>query len=323
MEKITVSAPGKLMLLGEHAVLYGEPCIVTAVGQRMRATVEIINEQVVRLDAPNVDVHGHEKPFNELGSADTPKGARFVEVAVRNFIEKHSIEGGVSVQTISEFSSQFGFGSSSASTVCVIKALSELFQLSLSEKEMFELAYKTVLDVQGKGSGFDVAAGIYGGTLYYIAGGKKIEPIPLDNLPLAIGYTGIKADTVTVIDQVKALADRHPERVEHIYTEIGHIVEDALGALQSQDWQKFGELMNFNQGYLEALEVSSQKLSSMIHGARDGGAFGAKLSGAGIGDCMIALAEGDAAQSVAEGIESAGGEAVDVSVNVEGVRVES
>src|SRR5207302_1548779 len=123
--KITVSAPGKLMLFGEHAVVYGRPCIVTAVGQRMKATVELTNEPIFELNAPDVKVENYKKPISELGKGDIPKGAKFVEIAILNFTKKHKIKGGIKVTTKSEFNAQFGFGSSSASTVCVLKALSE------------------------------------------------------------------------------------------------------------------------------------------------------------------------------------------------------
>jgi mevalonate kinase len=322
MQKITVSAPGKLMLLGEHAVVYGRPCIVTAVGQRMKATVELINEPIFSLNAPDVAVTDYKKPMDQLGIGDIPKGAKFVEIAVKNFTEKYPLKGGLIVTTISEFSSQFGFGSSSASTVCVVKALSELTETKLDSKAIFDLAYKTVLDIQGKGSGFDVAAAVYGGTLYFVIGGKTIEPLKIDSLPLIVGYSGIKADTVTLVNQVLEKAKKYPEVIENIYDNIGKLVEQAKPTLLSKDLQGFGELMNINEGYLSALGVEGKKLADMIYGARDDGAYGAKLSGGGIGDCMIALAPENKVNSVKEGITAAGGQVIEVSANVEGARIE-
>ncbi len=90
MKKITVSAPGKLMLFGEHAVVYGRPCIVTAVGQRMKATVELTNEPIFHLDAPDVQIANYKKPMSELGTGNIPKGAKFVEIAVKNFFASQS-----------------------------------------------------------------------------------------------------------------------------------------------------------------------------------------------------------------------------------------
>lgn len=323
---VSVSAPGKLMLFGEHAVVYGRPCLVTAVGQRMKATVELTDEPIFQLNAPDVQVINYLKPMRKLGIGDIPKGARFIEIAVKNFT--HARPGlvklkGVKVTTQSEFSSLFGFGSSSASTVCVIKALSELTNADLNNKAIFNLAYKTVLDIQGKGSGFDVAAAIYGGTLYFVIGGKVIEPLNIDSLPLLIGYSGIKADTVSLIDEVSKKAKKYPEVIENIYDNIGKLVEQAKIAILSKNWQTLGELMNTNQKLLENLGVSAEKLNNMISAARKAGAYGTKLSGAGGGDCIIALHSVQGKLAIKKAIEAAGGQIIDAKTNVEGVRIES
>ncbi len=318
--KITVSAPGKLMLFGEHTVVYGRPCIVTTVGQRMKVTVELLDKPLFQLNAPDVQIESYQKPITNLGKGDISKGVRFVEFAVKNFGIK---KGGLKIITKSQFNSSFGFGSSSAATVCVIKALSELTGKKLSNKQIFDLSYKTVLDVQGKGSGFDVAAATYGGTLYFVTEGKTIKPLNLPSLPLIVGFTGIKADTVTIVNQVLEKAKKYPNIIENIYTAIQTIVALARKSLIKEDFQTVGELMNFNQGYLVALGVSSQKLDNMINLSKDAGAYGAKLSGAGVGDCMIALALPSKVKLVKNAITKAGGQIINVKTNVEGVRIEA
>lgn len=310
------------MLLGEHAVVYNRPCLVTAVDQRMRATVELLDSQDFGLEAPDVKVTGYKKPLKDLGIGDIPKGAKFVEIAVKNFSEKYPLKSGIRITTASEFSSQFGFGSSSASTVCVIKALSEILNFDLSQKEIFDLAFKTVLDIQGKGSGFDVAAAVFGGTLYFITAGKVIEPLQVSSLPLMVGYSGIKADTVTLINKVKESFAKKETRLEEIYDGIAKLVEEAKTALLGEDWIKLGTLMNKNQAYLNELGVSIEKLDTMINIALSAGAYGAKLSGAGGGDCMIAVCPKDKELLVKAGIVQAGGEVINVKTNAEGVRVE-
>jgi mevalonate kinase len=322
MNEVSVSAPGKLMLLGEHAVVYNRPCLVTAVDQRMRAAVKFLDSDDFELEAPDVSVSGYKKAFKDLGRGDIPKGAKFVEIAVKNFAEKYPLKSGIRVETHSEFSSQFGFGSSSASTVCIIKALSILLSLNLSKKEIFDLAFKTVLDIQGKGSGFDVAAAVFGGTLYFVTGGKVIEPLPVFTLPLVVGYSGVKADTVTLINKVKESFTGKEVMLEEIYNGIKKLVEEAKTAVLKSDWQKFGDLMNQNQKYLQELGVSIPKLDDMINISLTAGAYGAKLSGAGGGDCMIAVCPKDKEFSVKAGIVQAGGEVIDVKTNAEGVRVE-
>src|SRR4051794_13370272 len=100
---ITVSAPGKLMLFGEHAVVYNHPCLVTAVDQRMWATVSLLDTSEFLLDAPDVKVLNYKKAMNDLGKGEIPKGARFVEIAVKNFFEyiRHPGKRGTSASRIS------------------------------------------------------------------------------------------------------------------------------------------------------------------------------------------------------------------------------
>lgn len=332
---ITISAPGKLMLFGEHAVVYDRPCIVTAVDQRIRATVELMDEKMFVLDAPHVEVVDYRKRMDELGRGDLPKGTRFVEKAVKNFIDKYSFSSGVRVTTVSDFSSQFGFGSSSASVVCVLKALSELIGKKLDNKKLFDLAYHTVLDVQGKGSGFDVAAAIYGGTLYFVTGGKVIEPLDVKEIPLVVGYTGVKADTVALVASVSEKMKLQPTRVARIYDAIAKITDDAKVKIlegpastrgestRGVDWERVGKLMTFNQEYLRDLGVSSQKLEALIHAANEAGAYGAKLSGAGGGDCMMAIVEESKRKRVEDAIQSVGGQVIHVDNGAQGARIET
>ena len=321
MKKITVSAPGKLMLLGEHAVVYNRPCIVTAVGQRMFVTIEKTKDETLVLNAPDVDVKNYHKSIKELAIGDIPKGAKFVELAVKNFRDKYPFKGGLNVKTKSQFSSLFGFGSSSASTVCVIKALSVLFARKLTGQQVFSLALKTVLDIQGKGSGFDVAAATFGGTLYFWTGGKIIKPLDIKSLPLVVSYSGVKADTVTLINEVKKKANKYPKVIEGIYDQIQNLVEEGRRAILKGDWENLGLLINFNQGYLESLGVGTKKLSDMIYAARDNGAYGAKLSGAGGGDCITALVPNAKKAAVVKALNKVS-QVINVKTNVEGVRVE-
>lgn len=321
-KNVTVSAPGKLMLFGEHAVVYNRPCIVTAVDKRLKLTAEVITQEILEIHAPGVGVYSYVKHVTDLGSGEIPSGAQFIEKAVKNFRKKYFFPGGVTISTTSEFSSQFGFGSSSAATVCTIKALGELFDVRLSNKEIFDLSYKTVLGIQGKGSGFDIAAAVWGGTLYFVTGDKIIEPLEASELPLVIGYTGVKADTVTFINKVAQQLKKEKNRVEGLFDEIEKIVELARIRVDREDWGEVGRLMNKNQTILEELGVGSTELTNLISAARDAGAYGAKLSGAGGGDCMIAAVPEGKRAIIESDIKKAGGQILKVEPNAEGVKVD-
>lgn len=283
---MTVSAPGKLMLFGEHAVVYGYPCIVTAVSERL----EVVDSALYSSD-------------------DT----RFIDAAINAWGRP-----GIKLSARCTFSGKYGFGSSSAVTVATLK----LLRPDAPNRKIFDTAYKIILEIQGVGSGFDLAAAVFGGTLYYIKN-KTIEPLIIKNMPLVVGYTGVKSNTVDLIKMVAKKREEYSEKVERICKAIGKIVEEAKRKIIEGDWERVGRLMDFNQEYLRDLGVSSEKLEALIKAAKNAGACGAKLSGAGGGDCMIALTPSDKRQSVEEAITKAGGEVVCVSANAPGVRVET
>lgn len=281
---MTVSAPGKLLLMGEHAVVYGRPCIVTAISERL-----VVSEG---------------KSYGDT---------RFLDAAIAYWGKQ-----GMKLAATSAFSGVYGFGSSSAVTVAALKYL----RPNATSRELFDAAYKIVLDIQGNGSGFDVAAAIWGGTLNFVAGGKVIEPLKIKKIPLVVGYTGIKADTSLIVQNVWEKREKNRERVDRIFEAITKLVEDAKSKMLEGDWERVGKLMDFNQEYLRDLGVSSEKLESLISAAKGAGAYGAKLSGAGGGDCMIALVDGKNQKAVEDAITHAGGQVIHITTGAPGVRVE-
>jgi len=305
---ITISAPGKLMLMGEHAVVYGFPCIVTAVSERLAVSIEETNDEKITIDAPQV------------------KDTRFVDQAIIDGCSAFGIvHHGLHIKTQSNFSNCYGFGSSSAVTVATLEALAVTFHKQIDKKSLFELAYKTVLAIQGVGSGFDVAAATYGETLLYTKGGDTLEQLSWDlnnGVSLVVGYSGVKANTPEIVRDVASKKEAQPEKVNRIFEAIGKLVLQAKEAGDKKDWETVGKLMNFNQEYLRDLGVSTEKLESMIYAAKQAGAYGAKLSGAGGGDCMIALTLTQKKKDIEQAIASAGGIVVPVSIHTEGVRID-
>jgi mevalonate kinase len=321
-KRVEISAPGKLMLFGEHAVIYHRPCIVTAVDQRMRISAELTDPKFFKIQAPDVGVAEYTEEIGLPATSEAPKGVRFTATAARNFYQLYRIKSGVTIRTRSDFSSEFGFGSSSAVTTAVLKALSDLFEIGISNEELFELSHKTVLDVQGVGSGFDLAAAIWGGTIYFRSGRSEIVPLNVNNLPLIVGFTGVKADTPTLVRQVADLHARYGKLTDRIFDTMAGIVEEARDALEDVDVLRLGELMDINQGLLDSLGVNSLELARLLFAARRAGATGAKLSGAGGGDCMIALALDENRGRIEESIEKSGGKVLKVRVGAPGVRSE-
>lgn len=318
---VKVSAPGKLLLFGDHAVVYGKPCIVTSVDHRISVSLERRGDNQIVVNAPEVDVTNYIVSIDDLDGSQ-PKEVKFVLTAISNFFKKYKIRSGLDIKTKSEFSAKVGLGSSSAVTVSTIKGLVELFEIEITNKELFDLSYKTVLDIQKVGSGFDVAAAIYGGILYFITGGEIIEPFEVKDIPLLIGYTGIKADTATLVKMVGQKLREDSEKINQIFDKSREIVNLAKIEMKNSNWLKVGELMNLNQELLRKLGVSSPELENLIKAALDWGAYGTKLSGAGGGDCMIAIADIEKHKTIKNAIKKAGGEVIEVKLQTEGVKIE-
>jgi mevalonate kinase len=324
MNKTTASAPGKLMLFGEHAVVHGYPCIVTTVGLYVSVSVEAIAGTDIIISTPGLRERGAEYhiALAQLGKSLQPETS-FVEAVTARAVRMAGAKGGLRITTDGPALS-YGLGSSSAVTVAATAALSAFYGLGLDERGLFDLAYGAVLDAQGKGSGFDVAAAIYGGTLWFETGGAAIERLKAPALPLLIGYSGAKVSTRRFVDGVSVLRERHPEIVERIFATIGAITAMARPALEHGEWARLGDLIDLNQGLLDALGVNTPPLADLIFAARSAGALGAKLSGAGGGDCMYALIDPESEVGhngpVAEAIRAAG-QLVELPLGVAGVQV--
>lgn len=303
--KVVASAPGKLMFMGEHAVVYGYPCIVTAVDKRLYVKAEIIDQGEDQIHTPQV------------------KESRFVLETIAFFKKKFNINKSVRIMTQGDFSQNVGLGSSSAVTVATFKALSELFHKRFNNAEIFRLSHKVNLKIQGIGSGFDIAAATYGGITFFVTGGKTIQPLEINPLPLVVGYSGIKADTPFFVRKVAENFRNKKKEMKMIFKQINKLVLGAKKSLLQNNHQLLGELMTDNHRLLQKLGVSIPRLDRMVDSAVKAEAFGAKLSGAGGGDCMIALVSKEKRQAVEKAIEKVGGEIINVNNNAEGVRIEN
>lgn len=319
---VTFSAPGKLMLAGSYAVVHGRPCVVTAVDQRLEVTVEKNGDDRYHIEAPDLGLSAYTRRLDELGTKDLPKSVRFTETLYKIFLEKYPQQEGIIITTRSHFSSQFGFGSSSAVTVAFAAALAELYGVTLSQHQLFELCYEAVLQVQGVGSGFDIAAAIWGGTILYEKPARVVESLQHQPLPIMVVYTGYKADTPTLVRMVNAHLESDRNRVEAIFDRIGVLSEALAKAIQSNDWEFAGKLAWHHQSEVARLGVSTPAIDGILQAARDQGAWGGTLSGAGGGDCVILYADSAKHEQITAAVTELGATVLPVELQAPGVRKE-
>lgn len=315
--QVSASAPGKLVLFGEHAVVHGYPGIVTAVDRRYQVRARHIDAATlqVRTSADRL----HEVPFTALGKTQHPDIA-YVVAAINQLNARVPLKHGLKLVTGGPTRS-LGLGSSSAISVATLAAASRIHDVDLSQDELYSMARTAVLDVQGLGSGLDVAAAVYGGTCFLERAGEMPEALSVERLPLIIGYSGSKAGTVNLVKRVAGLRSRHPDLVEAVLGAMGRISIRARSCMEEGRWRDLGALTDINQGLLEALGVGTGQLAQLVYAARSARAWGAKLSGAGGGDCVFAWADDALRADVVAGLEAAGGEVADIACSVPGVKV--
>ena len=277
----TASAPGSLMLLGEHAVLHGHAALVCAVNRRIRVTLTPRRDRTIRISSAlgrhstRVDAMKPSKPF------------RFVIAAIRRCAGK--IPSGFDLRIDSEFSHAVGLGSSAAVTVATLAVLSEWLEGSFNRRRLLLDGVSVVRETQGLGSGADVAASVYGGIVSYRA--KPILAVKLDaSYPLTVIYSGSKMPTVEVVRRVERSRKANPVVFEAIFRMMGHSSRQAAAAIRRRKWKDVGTIMNLNQLLMAAIGVSNGKLAAIVRLLLlDPAILGAKISGSGLGDCVIGL----------------------------------
>ncbi|MBN1562377.1 MAG: mevalonate kinase [Anaerolineae bacterium] len=322
---IHVSAPGKVMLLGEHAVVHQRPCLVTAVDARLHMTLTLTDDDQFTIYAPDVGVDQIQGAIADAfaGNQALAKGTRFIESALAVFREQFGLDRGVQITTRSDFSSELGLGSSSATVACTLFGLAQLCQHDLAPRELFDLGIQAIFRVQQTGSGFDLASAIYGGTLYYNnVDPREIIPLAVPDLPLLVAYTGTKADTPTYVRQVAERLVTWPEAMTRIFDAMAELVQVGRGALGAADWPRLGQLLDMQHGLAHAIGVDTPKTVELVFRAREAGAYGAKLSGAGGGDCIIILAPDHKRTEIETALQASGGQIIPVLPNAPGVRIE-
>jgi mevalonate kinase len=280
---IVVSAPGKLFLLGEHAVLHGRRALVCAVNQRLRVTLQPRSGTAVHLRSALGEWHGS---LAELGPREP---FRFVLAAIG---AAGPAPSGFEMDIRSDFSPLVGLGSSAAVTVAVMAALDRWRGYERPAGELCRAATEVVRAVQsGAASGADVAASIYGGLLSYRAAPFEVLPLGVTH-PITVVYSGHKTPTPEAIARVEARRVREPEVVAAVFDAMDHSVGVAAAAAVAGEWTRVGEILTMNQGLMGALGVSSPTLEALVSRVAEApGIMGAKLSGAGLGDCIVGLGQ--------------------------------
>lgn len=312
------SAPGKIILFGEHAVVYGRPALAIPVTQ-VHADVEIADSDRpgIWIDAPDIHLHAE---LNTLPSdhpiasiihnflfisrlSPSPRGKRVpFRVGARG--EGHFPNLNIKITSTIPVAS--GLGSGAAVTVALTRALSAYLDYPMTDEDTNAFTYEIEKIHHGTPSGIDNTVVTYAKPVYFVKG-QSIETFAVGKpFTIVIGNTGVSAPTKESVGDVRKLWEVDKEKWEGVFNKVGKIADDAREAIESGKLKELGELMNHNHMLLQELTVSSPELDALVSAARKAGALGAKMSGGGRGGNMIALVKADQAETVAKSVIQAG-----------------
>jgi mevalonate kinase len=295
---VEASAPAKIILVGEHAVVYGQPAIAIPVSSlRAAASVQPNDGGGLRIVASDLNTTFmlDEQPENPLAltarmvleTLDTPPPS--VTITVRSQIPMAS-----------------GLGSGAAAATALARTLSAYLNRPLDNKALNTIIYEIEKIHHGTPSGIDNTVVVYEQPVYFVRG-QPIEPIVIRNpLMLLIADTGIAASTRTAVGDVRRRYENEPQRIQPTIEEIGYLVVEAREAIETAALVQLGTIMQKNHALLQELTVSSPELDTLVDAALQAGALGAKLSGGGCGGNMIALVTSETTMQVRQALLDAG-----------------
>ena len=298
---------GKVVLMGEHAVVYGRHAIGAPVPMTVKAIVEDC-EDGIHLLIPRWGV--------EYQLARNPKDRRSFERTAGVVLDELGLSGrAMRIEVFSEVPRSMGLGGSAAMAVAIVRALDKHFRLGLSDEEVNRLAFKYETVAHGTPSGLDNTLACYGRPLIFRPGDPLlVEPLEIKQpIPAVIGMTGYEGLTARTVGRVRHAWKQERKLYEHIFDQIDALVLRGVQAIRDEDLATLGELMNICQGMLNALQVSTPELEHLVDIARESGALGAKLTGGGGGGSIIAVCDGDTGP-VVSAIRAAGYQAVSVNL---------
>ncbi len=325
--RVTASAPGNLFFLGEHAVVYDQPCMITSVGKR--TTVEVEERSDKRVE---VESEAFGKASAEIG--DFSLKERMTETdeleitldLCEHLVSELEVDTGFSLHIASQIPVKSGMSSSTALLSAILAALSEMVGSPVKKEEFWDWLYPFQVTIHGgKASGSEIISSALGGFNTFQKAEEGIEWASVGRLPCAVVVADTRvsvATSMTVGYHVPSLIDRDERRVMQTFDEIGSLTDEAKSAVRSGDLEAIGELMNRDQELLSSLGLSHPKLDDCISEALEAGALGAKLSGKGWGGIMFALCTEETQEDVAKAMARTRADVMMTEIGVEGVRVE-
>ena len=309
--KSKASAPGKVILFGEHFVVYGVKAILCAINKRITVTAEKIEDNIICIQSNigNLEL----EPNKDVSKINSPLKP-FYYLANKIIQNKNT---GIKIKVESEIPLGVGLGSSSACCVAGAAAISRLFS-NTSKEEILELAIEAEKTIFLNTSGADCTVCTFGGIMEYDKekGFSKIKSEP--EFYLVIANSNIKHSTELIVKDVKSFKENNEKEFSNLCKDEEKLVEDVLELLKKNNIKVLGEKVNENQKYLETIGISNEKIRKMIQIGKES-SFGAKITGAGGGGCVFALTDDTNLNKTINQFRNKNYECFSVKIDLEGL----
>jgi len=323
------SGYGKVILFNEHFVVYGIPSIVSAIDSKTEAVVERVSDPNLLVPSGNEGsmagdgwVMEDNRPANPGYKTEKFEHQKESVLLVFNAAGFDPSKNNIKITLGGDLKAVGGVGASAAVCVSIARALNAEFDLGFNDEKINEIAYEGEKAYAGTPSGVDNTASTYGGLLTFrknLDGGKNSFEFLKVKEPIRIvmGNTGLTANTKAAVAGVRERKEKYPEMYEKLFARAEEVYHEAKKALDDYDLEQVGRLMDESHGLLQGIGVSHPKLNELVKIARENGAWGAKMTGGGLGGYMVALTpDKELQEKVARAMEVAGYEALQTSIGV-------
>lgn len=318
------SAPAKIILFGEHFVLYNQPAILASINKRIKIDSRIVleNKNTIRIETNDFGKKTY--PLSVLKNTNQNRYNDFfypIIYILKKILQEFEKTEGIEIKIESEVPYGVGLGSSAALSVAAVAAIYGLINRHSKKKEILELAIETEKIIHRNSSGADCVISTYGGLMYYQKNSNMRQLKYSKKLNFIITNTGLKHSTGKLVSIVERFRQNNFATFVELSNNVTNICNNAIEALKEGNTIKLGKLMNENQTLLEQIGVSNKEINKIIETSLEYGAIGSKLTGAGGGGCILSIIHQENKNYFLYNMRKSGYECFDIIIENQGVRV--
>ncbi len=317
---VEASAPGKVILFGEHAVVYGMSAVAVAITQRSYCKIRINDFDSFTLSLENYGLSQSFLNLDEMSKKVDTK-FQFIPNAISLFKAKFNLPHQfLNIQLSTSLWPMAGLGSSASVAVALAGALSGFYSLNLTSAVISDIAFELEKFAHGTPSGIDNSICTYGAGILYQKNRIQKFACP-EKFQILITYSKEVRKTRKSVEKVRKFLEKSPRKINDLFDQIGTIAIEGVKAVVNGDLRSVGRLMNHNQRLLTELGISTPTIDELVEFSLSSGAYGSKLTGAGGGGCIITVGPPEILSDILNSLNLRGYESLISEIDPEGVKI--